>query len=174
MKSYSDTINDLSRSMAAKGETLITMKHLNIQGSEPKMAPDEATFEANKADNYRPNETDAERAERTGLSSLRMTDDASKLVQKTPHRISLDSIVAKIEHIDYVSPHRHPHMTIAIVTLRNGFIVLGKSTPADPNNYDEKLGQKFAYEDAVRQIWPLEAYLLREQLTAAGEYGKVG
>jgi hypothetical protein len=110
-------------------------------------------------------ETDEQRQERTGLSSLRITDDASKAVQKTPNRISLDSIVEKIEHTDYINPPRHPHMTIALLTLRNGFIFVGKSTPADPLNYDAELGKKFAYEDAVRQIWPMEAYLLREQMS---------
>lgn len=99
------------------------------------------------------------------MDSLRVTDDASKAVQKTPHRVSLDSIVDKIEHTDYVHPHRHPHMTLAIITLKNGFVVIGKSAPADPENYDENLGAKFAYEDAIRQIWPLEAYLLREKMT---------
>lgn len=96
--------------------------------------------------------------------SLRETDDASKAVQKTPNRVSLDSIVEKITHIDYIYPDRHPHMTLAIVTLRNGFIFVGKTAPADPENFNEDLGKKFAYEDAVRQIWPMEAYLLREKM----------
>ena len=154
MKSYSETVNKLAQEQASWGDTIV-MKHTNIQGDKP--VP----------------ETDAERAERTGLSSVRMTDDASKAVQQTEHRVSLDSILAKIEHIDYINPHRHEHMTIAVVTLSNGFIIIGKSTPADPKNYDRTLGEKFAFEDAIRQIWPLEAYLLREKLTKAGDYGKV-
>lgn len=101
-------------------------------------------------------------------AGLRETDDASKAVQKTDNRVSLDRILERIGTVDYMHPPRHPHMTIAVVTLANGFVVLGKSAPADAENYNEELGQKFAYEDAVRQIWPLEAYLLREKLTKEG------
>jgi len=163
MKSYSDTINEQARSMAASGDTILT-KHLNINaGSEPKMAPFPTA-----------GETDEQRHERTNLSSVRMTDDESKKVQKTEHRVSLDSILAKIQSEQIVHPAGSPHMTIIILTLTNGYIVVGKSTPADPANFDRALGEKFAKEDAIRQIWPLEAYLLREKLTAAGEYGKVG
>ena len=99
------------------------------------------------------------------MESVRITDDQSKEVQKTRFRVSLDSILARIEHEDYVSPHRHPHMTLCMVTLDNGFVVIGKSMPADPDNFDEELGKKFAKEDAIRQIWPLEAYLMRERMS---------
>lgn len=58
-------------------------------------------------------------------------------------------------------------MTIAVVIMRNGYVVLGKSAPADPENFNLELGQKFAREDAVRQIWPLMGYALREKLVAA-------
>lgn len=97
--------------------------------------------------------------------ALRVTDNLSKAVQKTVNRVSMDIIKAKIDHVDYWHPDRHPHMTICLITMKNGFVVLGKSAPADPLNYDADLGAKFAYEDAFRQIWPLEAYLLREQMT---------
>jgi hypothetical protein len=107
-------------------------------------------------------ETDAEREQRTGLSSLRVTDDASKAVQKTPNRVSLDSMLAKIENEEYLHPQLIPHMTICVIMLNNGFALTGISTPADSANYDEALGRKFAKEDAIRQMWKLEAYLLRE------------
>ncbi len=94
--------------------------------------------------------------------ALELTDKQSADVQKTRFRVSLDSIKAKIEHIDYIHPARHAHMTICLVTMKNGFISLGKSTPADPDNFDPKLGQQFALEDAMRHLWVLEAYLLRE------------
>lgn len=97
--------------------------------------------------------------------SLRVTDDESKAVQKTDHRVSLDSILAKIEGVEYFHPVMCPTMTVAFVKLKNGFIVIGESAPADPANFDATLGEKFAKENAVRKIWPLEGYLLREILT---------
>ena len=42
---------------------------------------------------------------------------------------------------------------------------MGKSAPADADNFDEALGEKFAREDAIRQMWVLEGYLLRERLS---------
>jgi len=111
-----------------------------------------------------PHESDHDRMNRTGLSSLRITDDESKAVQKTPNRVSLDSMEKKIKHTEFLHPGLMPHMTICFMLLENGFALIGKSTPADPENFDEKLGMKFAYEDALRQMWPLEAYLLREKM----------
>lgn len=97
-------------------------------------------------------------------SSLEVTDSESAAVQKTRFRVTLESIKEKIEHIDYINPERHPHMTICLITMENGFVVLGKSAPADPQNFDADLGKKFAYEDAMRQLWVLEGYLLREMM----------
>lgn len=55
-------------------------------------------------------------------------------------------------------------MTICVLEIENGFILVGKSAPADPTNFDKAKGQTFAYEDALRQLWPFEGYLLREKL----------
>lgn len=96
--------------------------------------------------------------------SARVTDDAAKAVQKTPNRVSLDSILMKITNEEYLHPQLHPHMTIAVITLENGFVVVGKSAPADEKNFDEKLGMQFAKDDAIRQVWQLEGYLLRQKL----------
>lgn len=98
------------------------------------------------------------------VSSLRVTDDESKAVQRTEHRVSLDSLLARIASEEYLTPTAIPHLTICVLLLENGFAVVGKSAPADPENFNGELGRKFAKEDAVRQMWPLEAYLLRENL----------
>lgn len=108
------------------------------------------------------------------MGSLEDTDAASAAVQKTPHRISLQSIKDKIA-AEYsftldeavgnspLMPGMEC-MSICVLVMENGFIVIGKATPADPNNFNAELGKKFAYEDAVRQMWPLEAYLLKERM----------
>lgn len=98
-------------------------------------------------------------------SSLKVTDDASKAVQKTPYRIALKYIESRITEVEHIWPRGAPHMTIAVVYLDNEFILVGKSTPADPQNFDRELGKKFAYEDAIRQAWPLFAFSLRDALT---------
>jgi hypothetical protein len=58
-------------------------------------------------------------------------------------------------------------LSICILVMRNGFTVIGKSAPASPENFNADLGRKLAYEDAVRQLWPLMGYALRDRLAAA-------
>lgn len=109
-------------------------------------------------------ETDEDRKQRTGLSSLEITDKEAADVQKTKHRVTLDSMQAKIVNEEYIYPVSMPHMTICVLMTDNGFALVGKSAPADPDNFDEALGKKFAKEDALRQMWGYEAYLLRERM----------
>lgn len=96
---------------------------------------------------------------------LEATDRASAAVQKTPHRVTLGFLESRIKEVEYIHPKGHPSMTIAVVYHKNGFTFVGKSAPADPNNFNLDLGKQYAYEDAVRQIWGFEGFLLREQLT---------
>jgi hypothetical protein len=62
-------------------------------------------------------------------------------------------------------------LTLCILTLRNGFTVVGKSACASPENYDESIGQTVAYGDAIRQIWPLLGYELKSNLALAARIG---
>lgn len=59
-------------------------------------------------------------------------------------------------------------LTICVLVLDNGWTVMGKSAPASAENFNAEKGAVFAYEDAIRQLWPLEGYLLRERLWIAG------
>ena len=104
--------------------------------------------------------------DRIMTSSLQVSDNAAAAVQKTPHRVSLESIENSIASVEYIRPPAADYMTIAVVIMKNGYVVLGKSAPADPENFNEELGQKFAREDAIRQIWPLMGFALREKLAA--------
>lgn len=100
------------------------------------------------------------------MNALEQTDARSRAVQKTPNRVSLDSIKDKISDVEYIHPAALPTMTIAVVSMANGFVVVGQAAPADPENFNPELGREYAYEDAVRKIWPLEGYALRERLAA--------
>jgi hypothetical protein len=95
---------------------------------------------------------------------LAVTDDEAAAVAKTENRVTIDSILAKIHREEYIRPIYMKHMTIAVITMQNGYAVVGTATPADPTNFDQKLGKKFAKEDAIRKLWALEGYLLRETL----------
>ena len=54
--------------------------------------------------------------------------------------------------------------TVCVLLLQNGYSVVGKSGCARGSIFDAKEGEKYARESAVREIWPLEGYLLKQQL----------
>lgn len=97
----------------------------------------------------------------------------------THPRVSLDDITSAI-NAEYfttaqaavgdcpVSTSFHlDKFTLCILVMKNGFIVVGKSAPASPDNFDADKGRTFAREDAIRQLWPLMGYSLRDRLSEA-------
>lgn len=54
--------------------------------------------------------------------------------------------------------------TVVLLTLKNGFEVIGKSGCVDPSNYDHELGVKYARERALNEVWMLEGYALQNKL----------
>jgi len=111
--------------------------------------------------------------------TLKQTDDYSA-AKSTHPRVSLADMEAKIaaehyftagEAIAALGQPTNPNsptdlLTICILVMANGFTVIGKSAPASPENFDPEKGRRFAYEDAIKQLWPLEGYALRERLSA--------
>lgn len=55
-------------------------------------------------------------------------------------------------------------LTFCVLVLRNGFTVVGTSACASPKNFDADIGRRIARQDAVRQVWPLLGYALRNRL----------
>lgn len=81
----------------------------------------------------------------------------------TPERI--DEVILNTEF--YVFPGTT--LTVCCLTLKNGYTVLGESACASPANFDAKLGEKIAFENAREKIWKLEGYALRERLAVPVE-----
>lgn len=50
------------------------------------------------------------------------------------------------------------------LTLVNGFTVRGEASVVSRENFNEEVGRRVSRENAVRQIWPLEGYLLQQRL----------
>lgn len=94
---------------------------------------------------------------------LRATE-AESAANATHPRVTLESMENKIAEEQYLY---HGVLTICVLTMANGFYVVGESAPASPENYNRELGEKFAYENAIRQLWKLEGYALRDRLAAA-------
>jgi len=126
------------------------------------------------------------------MSSLEATEAASAAVAKTPNRVPLrkleDIIAAECyftlgeaqealaawkpklhwqgRSVQMPTSHGAHFFTICAITTKSGFTVIGTTAPADPANFDAALGRTLAREHAVRQLWPLEGYLLRSKLAA--------
>lgn len=111
------------------------------------------------------------------MGSLQATEDLSARGATHP-RVSLADIEAAISGENYINagdacervgqPASAPMhlMTMCFLTMKNGFVVVGKSAPASPENFDADKGRTFAREDAVRQLWPLMGFSLRDRLSA--------
>ena len=75
-------------------------------------------------------------------------------------------------HIDSVIKAEDYHvfpgttLTVCALTLKNGFIVVGKSAAASPENFDIELGRKIARDNARNKIWALEGYIWRSKLSS--------
>lgn len=48
--------------------------------------------------------------------------------------------------------------TVCLLTLNNGFEVMGTSACIDPKNYSKAVGEDLAYEKALDKVWELEGY----------------
>jgi hypothetical protein len=107
--------------------------------------------------------------------SLQDSDDEAAAVAVAP-RVTLADMKAKISaQYDFTADKAlgegipiHDalcRVSICILVMQNGFVLIGKSAPASPANFNAELGRKLAYEDAIRQLWPLEGYALSDRLT---------
>jgi len=78
-------------------------------------------------------------------------------------RLTPEMIDGTIVHAAY---HVFPGTTLTTccLTLRNGFNVTGESAAASPENFDESIGRKIAFQNARQKVWMLEGYLLRESI----------
>lgn len=103
-------------------------------------------------------------------NSLEAAEAEAAAIAKSD-RITLADIERDISKVYYLTGDKIPGahkrhipalkcLTICVVVMKNEFTVVGKSDPVEPENFDAKFGKKLAYENAVRQIWALQAYEL--------------
>ena len=108
--------------------------------------------------------------------TLRHADEKAAQHARAP-RVALSDIEGKIVYrYDATAaqmindPARHGALevlSLCFLVMSNGFSIIGKSAPADARNFNASFGRDLAYEDAIRQLWPLEGYLLRDRLSAS-------
>lgn len=49
------------------------------------------------------------------------------------------------------------------IILDNGYSVSGESACVNPENYNQEIGERIAYDNAFNQLWPLFGFLLAEK-----------
>lgn len=90
--------------------------------------------------------------------------------QPAPQRttVSLQDIQAKVKKTVYtILPDTTT--TICQLFMQNGYVILGTSACVDASKFNKALGEKYAYEDAIHKAWPLEGYLLAEEISKRKE-----
>lgn len=106
--------------------------------------------------------------------SLEQEDAAAAKVAVAP-RVTLqdlkDNIIAEYTSRASVLFEGPEHealecLTICVLVTKSGFTLVGKSACASPENYNAELGANIARDDAIRQLWPLMGYALRDKLAA--------
>lgn len=77
--------------------------------------------------------------------------------------LTKEDIMKKIVKTEYTALE-DGKTTIANVYLENGYTVQGSSACVDPANYNKRMGESIAFENAVDKVWQLEGYLLAQHL----------
>lgn len=85
-----------------------------------------------------------------------------------PNRVDITHLLSKVANTQYaVLPNST--VTLCVLYLKNGHVIVGKSACVDPGSFNQAEGEKYAFEDALNELWPLEGYLLQEDRHRAAE-----
>jgi hypothetical protein len=114
------------------------------------------------------------------MSSLQESERKAAAVAKAP-RVALSDIEAEIVDTIYITGTdatrfvEHPlsvkgiaslaTVTLCVATMRSGFVVVGMSAAASPENFNPDLGREFALNDVKRQLWQLMGFALKKKLS---------
>ena len=71
----------------------------------------------------------------------------------------LESEIDKVEYNRFGETNTH-----CTITTKSGFTFTGESACVDPNNFDQKIGEKFAYENAFEKMWMPYGFWLNKAL----------
>ncbi len=97
------------------------------------------------------------------LSHVLGVISAAALVATLPERkLTKEFLESEIGNVEYVRiGEKTTHCTI---TTKSGFSFTGESACVDPNNFDQKIGEKFAYEQAFEKMWMPYGFWLHKAL----------
>mgnify|MGYP000025146340 FL=1 len=84
-----------------------------------------------------------------------------RLAERPAPRVTKEGIESRIVRVQYfILPETT--VTVCSLTLDNGYSIRGESACVNTANFDKEIGERFAYDDAFRRLWPLFGFLLAE------------
>lgn len=92
--------------------------------------------------------------------------EAELAAKATAERVTPRDLDKCIAHEYYHVPPATT-LTLCVLTLRNGYTVVGHAACAAHANFDSDIGRRIAFEHARNQIWPLLGYELRSKMQSA-------
>lgn len=99
--------------------------------------------------------------------STETPDEAAIRLKCDAPRVSQADIEANIVHEEFVKHVTHTGQVLrwCILTTRSGFAVAGDpSASVSKENDRAELGEKYARENAIKDLWRLMGYALKEKL----------
>lgn len=84
---------------------------------------------------------------------------AAALPERKLTKEFLESEIDKVEYNRFGETNTH-----CTITTKSGFSFTGESACVDPNNFDQKIGEKFAYENAFEKMWMPYGFWLHKAL----------
>lgn len=97
---------------------------------------------------------------------------AMALVSALPERkLTKEFLESEIDTVEYNRfGDTNTHCTIK---TKSGFSFTGESACVDPNNFDQKIGEKFAYENAFNKMWTPYGFWLHKVLAETDYQSKL-
>lgn len=90
-------------------------------------------------------------------------DDVEKSIQSA-YFVTGEEAIEAVYFLSGTARRDLKLLTLCIVTLNNGFTIVGKSACADPANYDAGVGRAMALRDAKNQIYPYLGFLVKQDM----------
>ena len=84
---------------------------------------------------------------------------AAALPERKLTKEFLESEIDKVEYNRFGETNTH-----CTIITKSGFSFTGESACVDPNNFDQKTGEKFAYENAFNKMWTPYGFWLHKAL----------
>lgn len=85
-----------------------------------------------------------------------------KLTESPKPRVTIDYMKSRITKMVMSKLPFASSVTICHIELDNGYSVRGESACVNPENYNQEIAERVAYDDAFKKLWPLFGFLLAE------------